>query len=48
MKTSVVMNEGLCNCSKNVYVSLLGILKKTINFHDTKVNSLANVDITGE
>ena len=32
MKTSVVMNEGLRNDSKNVYVSLSGILKKTINF----------------
>ena len=35
MKTSVVMNEGLRNDSKNVYVSLSGILKKTINFHET-------------
>jgi len=32
---SVVMSEGLCNDSKNVYVSLSGILKKTINFHET-------------
>ena len=35
MKTSVVMNERLRNDSKNVYVSLSGILKKTINFHET-------------
>ena len=35
MKTSVVMSEGLRNDSKNVYVSLSGILKKTINFHET-------------
>ena len=35
MKTSVVMSEGLQNDSKNVYVSLSGILKKTINFHKT-------------
>ena len=51
MKTSVVMSEGLRNDSKNVYVSLSGILKKTINFHETlpqEVNSLANVHITGE
>ena len=35
MKTSVVMNEGLRNDSKNVYVSLSGILKKKISFHET-------------
>lgn len=35
MKTSVVMSEGLRNDSKKVYVSLSGILKKTINFHET-------------
>ena len=29
------MSEGLRNDSKNVYVSLSGILKKTINFHET-------------
>ena len=35
MKTSVVMSEGLRNDSKNVHVSFSGILKKTINFHET-------------
>ena len=35
MKTSVVMSEVLRNDSKNVYVSLSGILKKTINFYET-------------
>ena len=35
MKASVVISEGLRNDSKNVYVSLSGILKKTINFQDT-------------
>ena len=35
MKTSVVTSEGLRNDSKNVYVSLSGNLKKTINFHET-------------
>ena len=35
MKTSVVLSEGLPNYSKNVYVSLSGILKKTVNFNET-------------
>ena len=35
MKTSVVISEGLRSDSKNVYVSSSGILKKTINFHET-------------
>ena len=35
MKKSVVINEGLRNDSKNVYVSLSGVLKKKINFHET-------------
>ena len=51
MKTSVVMSEVLRNDLKNLHVSSSGILKKTINFHETlpqESESLANVDITGE
>ena len=34
-RTSVVMSEGLRNNSKDVNVSFSGILKKTIDFHES-------------